>query len=76
MGKDIARVNSNSKIKYDFYIKNINQYTLIEKEVINNNNNEISSENIILTTPYKQESMLKNNVTNNIMEDECVQKTS
>ena len=41
-----------------------------EKEVINNNN-VTSYENIIVTTPYKQEYMLRDNVDNDNMVDEC-----
>ena len=56
-------------------VKNIiTPHTLNEKEVIHNNN-VTSDENIIVTTPYKQKSMLRNNIDNDNIVDEFELKT-
>ena len=58
------------------FIKTIfNSYTLNKTEVININNVS-SHENLTVTIPYKQESMLRNNVDNDNMADEYEIKTS
>ena len=53
----------------------ITPHTLNGKDAINNNN-VTSYENIIVTTPYKQEYMLRNNVDNDNMVDDCELITS
>ena len=58
------------------FIKTIfNSYTLNKTEVININNVS-SHDNLTVTIPYKQESMLRNNVNNDNMADEYEIKTS
>ena len=57
------------------YKKYYYPHTLNKKKVINNNN-VTSYENIIVTTPYKQEYMLRNYVDNDNMVDKCETITS